>query len=674
MKDARTENTYRFSIIAAGLTVFYFACRMMEALFSMGAYSANPDSEALGNRVASAVAALSAHEVLICLLSAVISAAVGIIVCRSVKKAGVSPYRILMVTEALFYGVIFVSYGELPNDYTDFGFSGLNLSFLNRAYLFVFGLLACFCVRYLKDRSETFEKAFSARGFRALWVLFSLWISFSLVGKPLFMPFGRTPWKVTPLTVTVFVMFYIWIQPLLAALFTILADRSDGGKGEKVHPAKAGIRTGLVFFGIFVCVWLLYLIACNPGNISLDAAIAWQEIVGDKKISSLFPPLIKIFYRILCTVIPSVYVIGVTQILLMSLAAAAFVMFLYRQGFDKKRLMAGSAIFAVFPSNGIFVVTFTSNFYYMLCMCVLTLCILEYFTEGKTALRRASFCIALGLSVYGLYFMRNEGRYISLLTGLLLLIAALKMKEPRIMITAAGAAAGVLATAFLLFPAFGTGNGEIQSFDYWRNILWSAAYYGGELPERAESYNGSFEKFTEGDFNYNGCPPEKPERMTREERMEAVSYVVRNDFPEVLRDRLNKSDVVWDVTEAVSAHNVREITMVVPGTYGFERKDNALTALLVKCLYPVTIAIAPLDCLCYRSGIWIDLALMLILVFAAGGRKRYILSLLPVLVHSMVFMAGLMWQCSRHVYVTGLCVLMVLISLPLCVDPARRDP
>ncbi|MBQ7557585.1 MAG: hypothetical protein IJT00_05935, partial [Lachnospiraceae bacterium] len=143
MKDGRTENTYRFSILAAGLTVFYFACRMMEALFSMGAYSANPDSEALGNRVASAVAALSAHEVLICLLSAVISAAVGIIVCRSVKKAGVSPYRILMVTEAVFYGVIFVSFGELTNDYTDFGFSGINLSFLIRAYLFVFGLLAC---------------------------------------------------------------------------------------------------------------------------------------------------------------------------------------------------------------------------------------------------------------------------------------------------------------------------------------------------------------------------------------------------------------------------------------------------------------------------------------------------------------------------------------------------
>nr|MCR5304255.1 hypothetical protein [Lachnospiraceae bacterium] len=426
-----------------------------------------------------------------------------------------------------------------------------------------------------------------------------------------------------------------------------------------------------IYFGIFFGSWILYLIACNPGNISQDAASAWSEIIGDRKISSLFPPLIKIFYRLITRVIPSIYVIAVTQILMMSLIAASFVMFLHRRGVSPKKLIPGSLLFALFPPNGIFVVTFSSNFYYMVSMCLLTFCIIRFFAEEEETVHSRIYPVLLGLSLYGLYFMRNEGRYICIFFLILMAILSVKMKNLKWGMSSVGTVVVILLTNFVIFPAFGTGSGEMQSFDYWRNMLWSAAYYGGELPEQAESYYGNYEKFTEGDFSYDGCPPEKPEILSHDERMDAVSYVLEHDFPEVLRDRLNKSDVVWDVTEAVSAHNVREITMVVPTSYGFERHENILTKIFVKALYPVTIAVAPLDCLCYRSGIWIDAALLLILGFCVTRRKRCILTLLPALVHSAVFIFGLLWQCSRHVYVTELCVLMVLISAPFLMSGGK---
>ena len=280
MKERGSKTAYIVSAVIAALTLFYFACRSLSALTSIGAYSANPDSEALGNRVSSVIAGVTGNQALIYTAGAVLSAALGFLVFRMLSGRKPGPFMTLLVTEAVLYGVIFVSYGEFPNDYTDFGFSGLDLSFLNRAYLFGFGLFSCLCVRYLWERREVLEKPFSRNGFRILWTLVSLWIAFSFVGKPLFMPFGRTPWSVNPLTVTVFIMFLLWIQPFSGAVLVFLSGAAkQGGSGkQKTTLRKASFRTVIKYFAVFSVTWGLYLIACNPGNISLDAVVAWSEI------------------------------------------------------------------------------------------------------------------------------------------------------------------------------------------------------------------------------------------------------------------------------------------------------------------------------------------------------------------------------------------------------------
>jgi hypothetical protein len=160
---------------------------------------------------------------------------------------------------------------------------------------------------------------------------------------------------------------------------------------------------------------------------------------------------------------------------------------------------------------------------------------------------------------------------------------------------------------FVIFPAAKVQTGIVESNSYISSTNWSIAYYGGDLGEETKLYNSSYEGFNEGEYNPYTCPDKT---LNTDLIQKTFLYGLKHNVPEFIRDRFNRSDNVWDITNAENVHNAREITGIVDNEYRIIRHENILTILFVKLLYPITIAIPVLDVVLYRSGIWIAMALV----------------------------------------------------------------
>ena len=181
------------------------------------------------------------------------------------------------------------------------------------------------------------------------------------------------------------------------------------------------------------------------------------------------------------------------------------------------------------------------------------------------------------------------------------------------------------------------------------------------MPESVKSSRDASELYTE--YDYDSYADNGLSGMNDDELMKAFIDCIKMNPGIALRERLNKSDLVWNITEGTGSHNVREITFVADNDIGVVRHDNILTLMLVKVMYPITIMLCILDMLLYRSGIWIAVSLIFLLYWGTEHRmKHHFLELLPAYGHAGILMLSLLWQCSRHVYCIQLSIALVIVS------------
>ena len=663
----------------------YLASMFLEQLEGGLSYAASENGQALGSRLAAVAERFHVNEYHWAYFAVllIISLIISYFLTRFLKKyAEGSPVKSYMILHAVLYGAIFVSYGRFSSNYDNYGFDGVDLSFLNRALIFAAEIAAICLISYCckhADEMSSYRKKWPIVGRIAV----SVYIAFALIGRSLF--FGdEKAWVCSESGLVIFLMMILWIQPFIeAVLIALHRHAASGQKAASDHKtaaedtAEAGSvqvdGTGnsvcvlddrkfrRIIFLISMGIGLIWLAACNPLNFPLDAVVAWKEISGQSMLSVSFPVMIKAFYRLVYLVIPYPWIIGVIQIVISSLLIGMIAGYFCQKGVSQKKLIIACVIFMAIPTNGLFIVTFTSNFYYTAAIVWVTYILIRYGADAGYLADSIPDCIALGLSLLLMYYGRNEGRYVALVLAAILFVVMICRRSWKMTAGFAVLAAGICLIDGVFMNTVQIDKSDFNSSAIQMDMIWAVERYGGRMPESVKSSRDASELYTE--YDYDSYADNGLSGMNDDELMKAFIDCIKMNPGIALRERLNKSDLVWNITEGTGSHNVREITFVADNDIGVVRHDNLLTVILVKILYPITIVLCVLDMMLYRSGIWIAVSLIFLLYWGTEHRmKHHFLELLPAYGHAGILMLSLLWQCSRHVYCIQLSIALVIVS------------
>ena len=584
-----------------------------------------------------------------------------------------SPH-VIMLSHFLLYGILF----GLNYDYTNFYTIQKNgRLFLNPC--FILGLSIMVASLIPKMRNTSLLNRYNTRGMKILIFLISLYAAFAAFGRFFF--FER------PITMISFFRYGIavlWILPMLYA--ALYGYEKALKKIETYVPKKQRSPkfVWLAIFAVFVGIWGVYFIACNPASMSVDSIGMWEEAIGNGKVGYLaFPSIVVIFVRILTRIIPSPAFVVWVQILVFAAVSTSFLLEFFKRGFPFMLLVIFTAIFAVLPSNGLMVITLWSNISYTLSLLFLTLMLVRVRSSVKKGEKLSLFHILeTGIALALTFTTRSTGFIPAILSGVYLIGLAFSQKKGRLRVLAS-ALLGCLLVVLIQGPLYQTmtirGEMEEEELVY---VVWLQAldglntvlYYDGDLPEGAEEYmltQANREEwkdaFHEYDIPYRRFYEFIPyETVTKAKEKEVVFYYMRAFMKEpalMIRNRLNNANLLWDITQASGAHNERVWMGVVENDMGIEHRDNALSTLFRQIALSIIPAISLLDILLYRSGIYIILSMLLAAAVCARkrsdclseqdqgkGKTSLLSAFLPMLGDVIALFLSLNFPAFRHVW------------------------
>ncbi len=637
------------------LAFIYLEEQFLYQIVNLGEYTGSSDVNAMGNRAFRIVESVFSGRMLYLwhLLFVATASFLAFYTVRILEKYELFTNLFLLpIVHFLLYGFIFVSYNDIHTTYTNYGFGNINLSFFNQLLILAVELAGIMLILYLQKQGKLMNKYFYGKGSAAL-LLICLYSSFAIVGNSLFMSHPDKAWEFRITEITIYLLFAIWVLPYVLGILSVLEYRGQKEcAGSQIHKRKVIVYT---FFEAAL-ISFLYLIACNPGNMYVDAIDALYEIMNSpiQSMSVAFPKMIKIFYKPILTFIPNTVVITGMQIILSSIMQAYVAYFFWKRGVTYKKIAIGILVFGILPPNGIFIVTFTSNFYYTIaCLCMF-FTLVKSSEEGDAFWTRPRHYLLLLAELLFMATTRNEGMVAAALIALVLLIKITMLFRKKLLwfyvvllVTGAvfagsGTLSKLLSTTL---SAYATVNADSVN---------AVAHFDGDLSETTEyieAIKSEYSEYEVGFLSRASFANNQPDR---------VAYALIHNPEIMLRNRLNKSDCLWDVLENEGIHTAREIIGIYKNDMGVTRQNNILTVVLIYILYPFTIAFCVLDVLFYRSGIYLILSFILAFYWSKNRMKRGLL-LLPAWTHAFVLFLCLLWQCSRHTYPIIVCVVLAFL-------------
>jgi hypothetical protein len=119
----------------------------------------------------------------------------------------------------------------------------------------------------------------------------------------------------------------------------------------------------------------------------------------------------------------------------------------------------------------------------------------------------------------------------------------------------------------------------------------------------------------------------------------------------IIRDRMDCSDLIWDVTQSGNAYNSRCMVGIFENTIGLKSKQNILTKPVGNAL-ELTSRIKIIDMFVWRVGIY-NILLLLIAYFWWCKRKSInLVILIPIVGNTISLILAMGAQDYRYVYYT----------------------
>ena len=568
------------------------------------------------------------------------------------------------------YAILFISYDQFDSFYKNYGFEGIDLSFFNRLIIFLMSLYAgAFLLRLSWEQKKVLQEYFSGKN-AAFFAIVLAYITFACSGQRLFLSSQTVPWNINLITVSIFVLFAYWLVPFFLILLNfletkrikIVSTRTEEKPGKK----KAAIFIGLVF------IWGIYWLISYPAVITLDGVDAWREVMAGGTFTTAFPAVIKIVWRALYHIVPAVGFVSVLQILLLAGIVTAYMGFFMQKGLSFKRTALIAAVFAILPSTCLYVITHGSNIYYTICILWVTLYFIRFVDDKEYFKKNKCAWIGFGIAIAGTYLCRKEGFAVAIIIIAFLVLMTIRYKAYPVF--AAILLAGILiSTTNRMVYNSDVAYDDMQvsnqgGTDLLNDVTLATLYFHGNISEEDLNVIQKYADIEDVAAKYTDFPYDTTtsaslgKYMDDPEQVNKIAFhCISNNLDIAFRERLNKSECVWNVINAEGAYLDRCSRGIVENSLGLEARNTVLTRFVQTALYFPTFMFCVSDIFLYRAGIYVCILLVFALYWIKNHKSDRLCYLVPIAAHFVVMLLILLWSCSRHTWSINLMAAAVII-------------
>ena len=443
-------------------------------------------------------------------------------------------------------------------------------------------------------------------------------------------------------------------------------------------------------------LWILW-----PGSIPNDATYQIQQAIGLYGINDWHPAMHTLLLKLILMIIPEAGAITAVQMLLFTWLLTAILMIGYEHGIPLRLLAVLGVIFEFLPNQALSWSTILKDFPFTLAL-LWGLYLLALLAMKKPWSRKLGFYVCLTVDIFFICTLRHNG----IVPGLAIAALCIVLTVKNYAAVHWKALAAVLAAAALFAvykgPVFTVLDIAPNNMSPYTTMLCAvASCINKDLPlsekseqimEKAlplEDWGEYYSRFVGHDPYYWGRPagsePYKISDITARDAFTVYLEALRKYPDVVIKDRLDGTDILWDVVQPPDSFNARSFSFVSPfpentlplDTSRLDRQDDGSyikTAVPAKAYYSAanTPINSAADMLLWRTGAYLIAFLALLLFWNKNRMGRLWWAAVPMLANAAGSMLVLYHQSFRYVYFVQVSVL-ALLYITAAVKPHWND-
>ena len=443
-------------------------------------------------------------------------------------------------------------------------------------------------------------------------------------------------------------------------------------------------------------LWILW-----PGSIPNDATYQIQQAIGLYGINDWHPAMHTLLLKLMLMIIPEAGAITAVQMLLFTWLLTAILMIGYEHGIPLRLLAVLGVIFEFLPNQALSWSTILKDFPFTLAL-LWGLYLLALLAMKKPWSRKLGFYVCLTVDIFFICTLRHNG----IVPGLAIAVLCIALTVKNYAAVHWKALAAVLAAAALFAvykgPVFTVLDIAPNNMSPYTTMLCAvASCINKDLPlsekseqimEKAlplEDWGEYYSRFVGHDPYYWGRPtgsePYKISDITARDAFTVYLEALRKYPDVVIKDRLDGTDILWDVVQPPDSFNARSFNFVYTfsentlplDTSRLDRLDDGSyikNALPAKAYYSAanTPINSAADMLLWRTGAYLIAFLALLLFWNKNRMGRLWWAAVPMLGNIAASALVLYHQSFRYVYFVQVSVL-ALLYITAAVKPHWND-
>ena len=443
-------------------------------------------------------------------------------------------------------------------------------------------------------------------------------------------------------------------------------------------------------------LWILW-----PGGFPADAIDQLSQATGLYGINDWHPVMHTLLEKLILTVIPQAGAITAVQMLLFTWLLTAILMIGYDSGIPLRRLTFLGAVIELLPNQALSASNVLKDFPFTLAL-LWGLYLLALLAMKKPQSRKFGFYVCLTADIFLICTLRHNGVVPGLAVAVLCIVLTLKNHAALKWRPAVSALTAVVLLAVYKGPVF-TALGVVPNgmSPYTTMMCAAGSCINKELPlseeseqilEKAlplEDWGEYYSRFVGHDPYYWGRPagsePYKISDITARDAFTVYLEALRKYPDVVIKDRLDGTDILWDVVQPPDSFNAKSFNFVYTfsentlplDTSRLDRLDDGSyikTAVPAKAYYSAanTPINSAADMLLWRTGAYLIAFWVLLLFWSKNRMGRLWWAALPMLANAAGSMLVLYHQSFRYVYFVQVSVL-ALLYITAAVKPHWND-
>jgi hypothetical protein len=535
-------------------------------------------------------------------------------------------------------------------------------------YAVLTGISICFFFAFLTFRRGITHAILERRYILAGITLLSVFTLISLIDWPLFL---NRPWYETViidfLSLATIFCFFSFIAFLLL-------------RGGYVWQRSEVSKWTIVWYMLpMLFVWMFYLLAFFPGNMSPDSLNHWRQ-VENMEFNNWHPFAYTMVILALTQIWDSPAVIVVFQMLLLSFVYA-YGLYSFRQyGFGKKIAWVAAILWAVLPINGIFSTILWKDVVYSTFIVFLTIFVMKTVLQEGKNLRTWSGIATFTVVLLGIAFFRNNGLPIAILTAIGMLIAYRRIWKQLLTPLVLVSALYVIVTG-PVFTAYNIQSANPnESLSIPTQQIAAVVSQDGNLSEKQLTYLDTILPITDWDA-YNPYLTDRikfhdnfDDEVIVEDMGKYLSVwfdIVKQNPALVIEAYLKQTSLVWQINKPVDGYTNPYTIDVDPNDMGLETKPVS-QALYDSADYLLETSRYHTEELFWRPAVFSILIIFFSLIASRKLGAVAWLPILPVLFNTATIFVGLPAQDYR--YLVSNAMVSIFFLLFACLYKKGKEP